>query len=201
MPIVAEQVNTVAPPARHFYLDARMLGLPVTGYHRFAAGAASMRIKLLGLAAVADDAGDAMTRAETVTFFNDLCVMAPSTLIDPAIAWTPVDPRHVRARYTGGAHTIEAELAFGADGRLTDFRSDDRGRPAAAGAGTEGQRWSTPITAYRRFGDFTLIGHGEARWHAPSGAYAYIELDIDDIAMNVVGHRRAAAVPAAVPAS
>lgn len=187
MPLVAEQVNTVTPPARLFYLDARMFGLPVTGYHRFADGAASMRVKAVGLVPVADDGGAAMTRAETVTFFNDLCVMAPAALVDPAIGWTAVDDRHARARFTAGAHTIEAELTFGADGRLVDFWSDDRGRPAADGAGTQGQRWSTPITAYRRFGDLTLIGHGEARWHPASGPYAYIELDIDDIATNVVG--------------
>jgi hypothetical protein len=186
MPLVAEQVNTISPPARLFYLDAWMLGLPVTGYHRFAAGAASMRVKAVGLVPVADDAGPALTRAETVTFFNDLCLMAPATLVAPAIVWTAIDDRHARAHFTAGAHTIAAELTFGADGRLVDFWSDDRGRPAAGGAGTEGQRWSTPITAYRRFGDVTLIGHGEARWHPPSGPYAYIELDIDDITMNVV---------------
>lgn len=188
MPLVAEQVNTVTPPARLFYLDARMLGLPVTGYHRFADGAASMLVKAVGLVPVATDAGDAMTRAETVTFFNDLCVFAPATLVDPAIAWTTVDNRRARAHFTAGSQTIAAELTFGADGRLADFWSDDRGHPAAVGAGTAGQRWSTPITASRRFGDFTLIGHGEARWHPPTGPYAYIELDIDDITMNVVGH-------------
>lgn len=187
MPLVAEQVNTLRPPARLFYLDAKLLGLPVTGYHRFADGAASMLVKVVGLVPVASDAGDAMTRAETVTFFNDLCLFAPAALVDPAIAWTAVDDRRARARFTAGAHTITAELTFGADGRLADFWSDDRGRPAADGGGTAGQRWSTPITTTRRFGDFTLIGHGEARWHPASGPYAYIELDIDDIAMNVLG--------------
>ena len=76
-------------------------------------------------------------------------------------------------------------LLFGADGRLSDFLSDDRGHAPAEGPSTAGQRWSTPIATYRRFGPFTLIGRGEARWQAPSGGYPYISLDVDDVAYGV----------------
>lgn len=186
MPIVAEQVNTLDPPARLFYLDATMMGLPVTGYHRYLDGAASMLVKLAGLLPVARDAGAEMTRAETVTLLNDLCVLAPATLVSPALTWTPVDDRQVRVRFTAGAATVEATLVFGTDGRLADFWSDDRGSTRADGTSTAGQRWSTPITEYRRFGPFTLAGRGDARWHAPSGPYPYIEVDFDDITFNVV---------------
>jgi Family of unknown function (DUF6544) len=66
-----------------------------------------------------------MDRSEAVTHFNDMCLLAPATLIDPRIAWEPVDAHTVRARYSGGAHTISATLVFGADGLLTNFISDD----------------------------------------------------------------------------
>lgn len=186
MPITAEQVNTVDPPARLFYLDARMMGLPVTGYHRYVDGAASMLVKLLGLVPVARDTGAEMTRAETVTLLNDLCLLAPATLIAPALAWTPVDDRQARVRLTAGATTVEATVLFGADGRIANFWSDERGRLQADGTSTAGQRWSTPVTEYRRFGPFTLIGRGEARWHPAGGPYPYIELEMDDFAYNVV---------------
>lgn len=185
MPIVAEQVNTLVPPARLFYLDARMFGLPVTGLHRYLDGAAAMDVRLLGLVPVAHDEGAAMTHAETVTFCNDLCLFAPAALIEPAFAWTAVSDREAGVRFTLGAQTIDATLTFGADGRLADFVSDDRGHAAAEGPSTAGQRWSTPITAYRRFGPFTLIGQGEARWHAPSGTWPYITLDVDDVSYGV----------------
>lgn len=185
MPIVAEQVNTIAPPARLFYLDATMHGLPVTGLHRYLDGAAAMDVRLLGLLRVAHDDGAAMTHAETVTFCNDLCLFAPATLIEPAFTWTAVSEREARLRFTAGAQAIEATLVFGADGRLSDFFSDDRGHATVDGPSTAGQRWSTPIAAYRRFGPFTLIGQGEARWHAPAGAWPYITLDIDDVSYGV----------------
>ena len=185
MPIVAEQVNTISPPARLFYLDARMFGLPVTGLHRYVDGAAAMDVRLLGLLRVAHDDGAAMTRAETVTLCNDLCLFAPAALVEPAFTWTPVSDREARLSFTAGAQTIAATLLFGADGRLSDFLSDDRGHAPAEGPSTAGQRWSTPIATYRRFGPFTLIGRGEARWQAPSGGYPYISLDVDDVAYGV----------------
>lgn len=186
MPIAAEQVNTLDPPTRLYYLDARMMGLPVTGYHRYADGAASMLVKLLGLVPVARDAGPAMTRAETVTFLNDLCLFAPATLLSPAIQWTPVDDHEVRLRFRAGTPAVEATLQFGADGRVADFWSDDRGRVQADGTSTAGQRWSTPVAEYRRYGPFTVVGRGDALWHAPGGAYSYIEIEIDDVVYDVV---------------
>jgi len=183
MPIVARQVTTFDPPVRLFYFDATMAGVAAPGYHRFAGGAASMLVKMLGLVPVAHDSGPVMTRSETVTFLNDLCLMAPAGLIGAPIEWVTVDDRHVRATYTLGTHTVTATLAFGADGRLADFWSDDRGR-ATSGGTIDGQRWSTPVTTYAAFGPLTLSAGGVARWHDPAGPYAYIELSFDDITMN-----------------
>ena len=49
-----------------------------------------------------------MTQGETVTMFNDMCVMAPATLIDPAIVWEPVDARTARASFTNAGYRIRA---------------------------------------------------------------------------------------------
>ena len=67
-----------------------------------------------------------MTQGETVTMFNDMCIMAPATLIDPAIDWEAVDAHTARARFTNAGHTIHAELSFNEAGELTNFVSDDR---------------------------------------------------------------------------
>ena len=125
-----------------------------------------------------------MTRAETVTLFNDMCVLAPATLVSPAIAWEPVDAQHARARFTNGGHTIGADLSFGAGGELVDFQSDDRARAAPDGR-LERLRWSTPLGAYRPFGPVRLASTGEGRWHERAGDYAYIEVTIDEVRYNV----------------
>jgi len=70
--------------------------------------------------------GPVMDRAETVTTFNDLCVLAPASLIDAPITWQPWDGHHVRALFTNGAHIVTAELFDNEDNDLVDFVSDDR---------------------------------------------------------------------------
>jgi hypothetical protein len=184
MPLRAEQHNVFAEPARFFYLVATMAGVPVDGYHRFADGDATMRIKAAGLVTVQQAGGEAMSLAETVTLFNDMCLMAPATLVDPAIGWEPLDVARVRATFTHAGRTIRAELVFDDAGDLVDFRSDDRLRAAPDGTMTR-TRWSTPILEHGTFDGVRLMRRGEARWHEPDGAYAYIDLTIDDVRYNV----------------
>jgi Family of unknown function (DUF6544) len=185
MPLAAEQYNVVDPSARFFFIDASMFALPVQVYHRFEGRSATMRVRAAGLVPVGDVSGNEMNQAETVTLFNDMCVMAPATLIDPAIAWEPVNARTARASFTRGGLTIRAELWFNAAGELTNFWSDDRYQVAPDGGGLRRLRWSTPLGRHQAFGPVRLASHGEARWHEREGDYAYIELTIDDVQYNV----------------
>ncbi len=185
MPLQAEQHNFMDDAARHFYMTASMLVLPIDGYHRFVGSEATMLVKALGLIPVATNAGPEMAQAETVTVFNDMCVMAPATLIDPAIKWETLDPHTVRATFTRGANVARADLVFNDQGELVNFWSDDRRRASADGKTMAPVRWSTPLSGYKSYGPFRLMGRGEARWHEATGDYAYIELELDDITFNV----------------
>jgi hypothetical protein len=185
MPFAAEQHNSVDPPARLFYLNASMVGIPVQGYHRYIATAASMRVKAAALVPIVSATGEEMSRSETVTLFNDMCIMAPATLIDPAIEWEAVDARTVKGRFTNAGRTIQAVLFFNDAGELTDFVSDDRYQASSDGKTMHQRRWSTPIGGYREYGAVRLPSSGEGRWHEPDGPYAYIELTIDDVQYNV----------------
>ena len=185
MPLTAEQHNFVDEPARLFYMRASMFMIPMQGYHRYVGPSATMRVKAAALVPVAVASGEEMSRAETVTLFNDMCVMAPATLIDPAIAWEPVDERTVRASFTNAGHTVRAELSFNDAGELTNFVSDDRYQTSPDGRNAKRVRWSTPLDGYRSFGPVRVAARGEARWHEPGGDYAYIELTLDDVKYNL----------------
>jgi hypothetical protein len=183
MPLDVHQVTTFDPPVRLFYFDASLARLPVPGYHRFAGGEAMMLVKALGAVPVADASGPSVTKSETVTFLNDLALLAPSALLLPNIRWEPVDDRQARAVFTLGAHTVSATLVFDANGYLSNFWSDDRGKAEPGGA-AHLLRWSTPVHAVRRFGAVTLMANAEALWHEPAGPYAYIEVTLDDVVYN-----------------
>jgi hypothetical protein len=181
----AEQHNFFDEPARLFYMDGSMFGLPFSGLHRFVGPSATMRVKLGGLVTIADASGGGMDQAETVTMFNDMCILAPATLVDPSIVWEAVDERTARAAFTNAGRTIRAELVFNEAGELTNFWSDDRRRRSSDGKATTAVRWSTPVTGYRAFGPFRLASRGAGQWHEPGGPYTYIDLDFDDVEYNV----------------
>lgn len=185
MPFEAEQQSFAETHTRLFFMRARTFGLPVEAWHRLVDGHATMRVTVAGLIPIVDARGGEMDQAETVTLLNDMCLLAPGTLLDPSIRWEAVDDRTVRATFTNGAHTIGATLHFRDDGFLADFVSDDR--LAAEPDGTRFRRWrfSTPIRDYRTFGAITVVGFGEGKWHPPEGAYTYGEFGIVDAAMNV----------------
>ncbi len=182
----AEQYNLFSDmPVRLFFMDAMMKHLPVDVFHRFVGDAATFRVRVLSAFTMVDAAGPEMNRGETVTLFNDLCLLAPGRLIDPSITWDEIDETHVRARYRRGSEEISAELVFDAFGELIDFISDDRAAASADGKTFTVQRWRTPVRACKRFGARRMSGSGEAHWIAASGEFTYIEMELESIAYNL----------------
>lgn len=184
MPFTGEQVNTYGErPQRLFFMDATRAGVPVDVLHVYDDSGATMRVRAGSVVPVATSAGPDMDRAETVTLFNDLCVLAPAALVDASVAWESLDDHRVRGRFTHGDQTVSAELVFDDEHRLVDFVSDDRLRASPDGRTFTPQRWSTPITGYRELGDRRVGTTGEAHWHSPSpeGEFAYIELVVDGV--------------------
>lgn len=177
MPFVAEQHSFFGPPRRYFWMEATRAGLLIDGLHAYGESGASMRIRLLSMLPVVSLRSAELTATETVTVLNDMCIMAPWSLLDPAIRWREVDDRTVEATYTNGPHTIRAALVFDDAGRLANFWSDDRPSLGEDGKTLQRQRWSTPISDYRAMGPYRLAARGEARYAAPSGEYAYIEFE------------------------
>jgi uncharacterized protein DUF6544 len=124
----------VGEPARFFYLNGSMMMVPVQGYHRYAGASATMTIKAAALFRVAEAAGRETTQSETVTLFNDMCVMAPGTLIDRSITWDD--------RYQLAPDGSMRKLRWSTP--LTDYRTRRDFHLASAGEG----RWFDPAGEY-----------------------------------------------------
>jgi Family of unknown function (DUF6544) len=152
MPFDADQQSFADQPSRLFLMRARMVALPVEAFHRLIGGRATMQVKIAGAIPMVDARGDVMDRSEAVTLFNDMCLLAPGTLLDPGIGWEEVDARTVRARFSNGGHTISARLLFGDDGLLTNFISDDRSRSSPDGKVFTRLRFSTPVRDFATSG-------------------------------------------------
>ncbi len=175
------QYNFFDEPARLFFMKAQMFGITVPGYHKYQNETASMDIRLFGLFTVAQAKGQEMNLAETVTVFNEMCIMAPASLIDKRIEWETIDAHSARAFFTNGANKISAALYFNEMGQLINFVSDDRYDVNDI----KQYRFSTPMKDYKEIDGVNVPGYGEGVWHYPEGEFVYGKFTLNHIQYNV----------------
>jgi hypothetical protein len=184
MEFEVDQHSFFDDPARLFLLRASRLGVPFDAYHLYAGPSATMQVRVASLLQVVDARGPEMNRSETVTMFNDMCLLAPATLIDRKISWKELDSRTVAATFENASYTIAAVLSFNEAGELVDFQSDDRYLSADGKTYTK-YRWSTPMRDYRDFDGRRLATRGEASWRLPEGEFVYGRIEIRTIEYNL----------------
>jgi hypothetical protein len=184
MPLVSEQYNFIKTPTRLFYLDATMKGLPVGGFHCFKNGVAFMDIRLLSIFKVAYESGGVMDTSETVTFFNDMCCMAPAALIDKRINWLEVNGNNVKAAFTHNGITVSAWLYFNEKGELVNFDSEDRSALGANGE-TLKLKWRTPLRDYKNINGYKLASYAETIYTYPDGDFTYATFTLKNIEYNL----------------
>lgn len=179
-PFRSEQYNFFDVPTRLFFMKGKMFGVTVPGYHAYKNGTATMQIKAFGLIPIVDLKEDILNKAETVTVFNDMCLMAPATLISPAIRWDSIDDRSAKATFTVNGVSISAVLYFNEQDQLINFVSDDR----YALPDKKQYRFSTPVSAYQNFHGYQVMSYGETVWDYPDGAFTYGKFVLKDIVYN-----------------
>lgn len=180
-PFTCRQYDFLPDPARLFFMKGKMKGIQVPGYHRYLQAKASMDIRLFGLIPVVHENGEVMNKAETVTLLNDLCIMAPATLIDPRIRWEPIDSFSSRAIFSNQGISVSATLFFNEKGELTDFLSHDR----TDISDMKSYPFTTPLLQYGNLNGYRLCTYGEAVWHYPGENFTYGKFRIKKVLYNV----------------
>jgi hypothetical protein len=183
MQFTTEQYNFQDAAWRLFFMNAQMKGLPVAGYHAFKNGVAFMDIRLLSLVKVQYQDGERMNVAETVTFFNDMCCMAPGSLFDDRIEWLETEGNVVRAAFTNSGIRITAWLHFNDEGALVNFVSDDRWALETDGSLTQ-VRWETPLYDYLEINGHRLPSKADLIYKYPEGDFCYGKFKMVTIVYN-----------------
>jgi len=183
MPFTTVQYNFLEASTRLFFMKAVMKKLPVAGYHYFNNGEAFMDIRLLSLIKVQYQTGKEMGISETVTFFNDMCCMAPASLIDKRIKWIESDSNNVKAEFTNNNITISAWLSFNDNGELINFISEDR-YVYEDKAGMRKLPWYTPLQDYQEIDGYRLAGYAEAIYKYPEGELSYGTFSLKHVEYN-----------------
>jgi hypothetical protein len=184
MPLQSVQYNFLTDnPSRLFYIVAKKKGIPAKGIHLYKNQSAIMLIKIFGLFTVADAKGKEMNQGETVTLFNDMCFMAPASLIDRKIVWEEIDSLTIDAKFTNGTITVGATLYFNEYGELINFISNDRFET------TDGKTyinypWMTPVTGYININGYRLPSGAKLVYKHPEEDFCYGEFNLVSIEYN-----------------
>ena len=185
MPSTAVQYTFFARPTRLFLMKARMFGLPVRALHVYRGEQATFTVRVASLINVVDLRGPEISAAESVTVLNDLCLMAPGALVDPRLAWVPVDDRVAGVSFANGPHRVAATLMFNEQDELVDFRSDDR--PDSSTGRSVPMRWSTPVDEHRDLDGRHLVYRARTVYDRPEGRFTYGRFSVRSIEYDVAG--------------
>lgn len=180
----SEQYNFFIRPARHFYMEASMMGIPFRVLHSYSEEKATMLVRVASLFDAVNLYTEELTKAETVTVLNDLCLFAPAALIDQKISWEPISPLSAKVYFKNGKWKVSAILFFNETGELVKFVSDDRSALQDDGS-LRKARWTTPVRDYKDFNGIKVPSYGEAIWNYPEGDYIYGKFFLKNIEYNV----------------
>lgn len=160
------------------------MGIPTVGIHLYKNATAIMKIKLAGLFTIVDGKGKEMDQGETVTVFNDMCYMAPASLIDKNIRWEILDSLSVKATFANGKQTISAVLHFNEKGELINFISKDR-FDTPDGKTYKSYPWATPAKDYKAINGYRLASSASLIYQRPEGDFCYGEFILTGIEYNL----------------
>ncbi len=183
-PIHTQQYNFYNEPIRLYHIVGKINGLPVMGLDSYQAGKGNMLIKVAGLVKVVDAHDPKMDRAALVTVLNDMCLIAPATLIDRRLQWETVDAQTVKVTLEDQGLKVSGILTFNDKGELTNFLTYDR-YFSPKGTTYESVPWSTPVRNYKDFNGIRINSYGEAIWHFPEGDFCYGKATTMEVEYNV----------------
>ena len=178
-----KQMSFIDNPARLFFMEMRFMGLKIFGLHHYESCIATMVIKIMDLFTVADARGPEMNRGETVTVFNDMCILVPSSLIDPRISWKEIDELTVEGTFTNEGISVTAVLYFNETGELINFVSNDRYYWNEDNT-YDLIPWMTPVSAYRESNGLKHASYGEAVWLKEDGPFTYARFNLRNVKIN-----------------
>jgi hypothetical protein len=182
MSFESTQYNFFHSPSRIFFIKANKMGLPAIGLHIYENAKAIFQIKLLGLIPIVDANGRKLDQGETVTLLNDMCFMAPATLIDERIKWSEIDDLSVIAYFTNGNITVSATLYFNERGELINFLSNDRYE--INGKVYKNYPWLTPVKKYKDVNGWRLPSEAELIYIRPTGNFTYGKFKLSNLEYN-----------------
>jgi hypothetical protein len=183
MDLEAEESYSTDPPA--FVWRAwfpRRVAATVFGRDAYLGGEGSILIKMLGVAPVANLAGEELRAAGLMRYLNEM-MWFPAAFLGDNVRWMAIDDTAVATINDRGI-SVTGTFFFDEQGRPLNFR--------ALRYNTDTKRletWETPIAEYGVFDGLNLPVKGRGVWKLDGGDFTYIELEITGVTYDEARRR------------
>jgi hypothetical protein len=150
--------------------------VPIVGRDIYARGHGRMLVRFLDLYTLADAKGEAYDTSGLVSYLNDAALIAPSMLLNPEVAWSPVDRSSFGLAITDHGRTVSARVLVNPDGAPIEFTTMDRYYTDPDDPrNVQRLRWTTQVSGWERIDERQVFVRVEARWHLPAGLFTYAD--------------------------
>jgi hypothetical protein len=129
-------------------------------------------IQLFGRLTVLDGRGKEFDQGELLTWMNDAVFMAPSMLLNPAVAWEAVDSGTFDLVLSHKEQTVRGRVFLDERGAPIDFHAD---RYATLPGGVVLAPWRTPVNEWQTVDGRPFPGPFVAIYDLADGPFCYIE--------------------------
>ena len=182
MPVTAEQLFRVEPPAFSWRAEVQMGPLTLLGHDQYLRGHGRMLIKVQGLLPLADSSGAATDQGSLLRYLAEI-VWFPSAALSPYLRWEALDAHSARATISQGGISASAEFYFSPAGdfeHLTARRYYDR----KTGPTLENWLVEADPDSYRDFEGIRVPAKTQVSWQLAEGDFNWFRLTVDAIHYN-----------------
>ncbi|MGI5330578.1 DUF6544 family protein [Actinomadura nitritigenes] len=148
--------------------DARVAGLPVSGFDRFSGGDGEMRWRVLGMVPVMSASGPDITRSAAGRLASEF-VFVPAVALSSAVTWEPVGDHRARADLTVDGTTHSVVLSVSPEGSLTELTLDRWGAPE--GGAFDQHVFGARFGGEASYGGYTVPAMVRAGWWYGTGRW------------------------------
>lgn len=184
MPMAADQVFTIDPPAMVWQARFKMFGLPLMSAHdSYKDGQGHMFGKAAGLFTIFDDRSEKLSLGTQVRYLSEM-IWFPIAYLSDYITWTSVDDHSADVAMTDHGRTVSGRMFFDDHGRPTTFEAM---RYREVNGDYVWLPWHTPTLEYGLRGGLNIPVRGEVFWRMPEGDLTYGDFEIVEVEYNRPG--------------
>jgi len=185
LPVEAEQWFSVQPPGFIWIADVGGSGfMQFRGRDLYQHGSGHMLIKAYALLPVVNTSGEEINQGTLVRFLSEI-IWFPSAALAPYIAWEQISERQAKATMTYGEVRASGTFIFDESGRVIAFEAP-RYYDRKEGATLENWFIAIQPESYRTFEGISVPTKASVTWKLEDGDYTWYQLEVTDIAYNVL---------------